>query len=228
VGNGGVNKALFVPAQTSSQITAVENQDFFGTVTGKPLTSGGKPEVLYMGAEYCPFCAAERWAMVNALSRFGTFTGLTTTHSSSTDVDPNTPTFTFYKSSYTSKYLTFTSVEQYTNIPANGFYSTLQTPTAAQQAIGSAYDPKGAIPFIDFGNKYVEVGNLSPLDPSLLAGKSWSQVAAAMANPSASALGTAEIGNANYITAAICKLTNNQPATVCTPTIKSLQADFAS
>src|ERR1700730_10068393 len=24
------------------------------------LTLGGKPEVLYMGAEYCPFCAAER------------------------------------------------------------------------------------------------------------------------------------------------------------------------
>ncbi len=40
-----------------------------------------------MGAEYCPFCAAQRWAMVNAFSRFGTFTGLTTTHSSSTDTD---------------------------------------------------------------------------------------------------------------------------------------------
>ena len=48
---------------------------------GTPLTSGGKPEVLYMGAEYCPFCAAERWAMVVALSRFGTFSGLSTVHS---------------------------------------------------------------------------------------------------------------------------------------------------
>src|SRR5258706_2836824 len=28
----------------------------------------GKPEFLYMGAEYCPYCAAERWAMVVALS----------------------------------------------------------------------------------------------------------------------------------------------------------------
>ena len=33
--------------------------------------------------------------MVSALSRFGTFTGLTTTHSSTSDVYPNTPTFTF-------------------------------------------------------------------------------------------------------------------------------------
>ena len=25
------------------------------------LTLNGKPEILYMGAEYCPYCAAERW-----------------------------------------------------------------------------------------------------------------------------------------------------------------------
>ena len=36
------------------------------------LTEAGLPEMLYMGAEYCPFCAAERWAMVMALSKFGT------------------------------------------------------------------------------------------------------------------------------------------------------------
>src|SRR5580704_4304478 len=42
-------------------------------LTGAPaLQSGGKPEVLYIGAEYCPFCAAERWAMIAALGRFGT------------------------------------------------------------------------------------------------------------------------------------------------------------
>ncbi len=34
---------------------------------GQPaLTSGGKPQIVYMGAEYCPYCAAERWAMVVA------------------------------------------------------------------------------------------------------------------------------------------------------------------
>src|SRR5580692_4399811 len=33
------------------------------SITDKPLTLDGKPEVLYMGAEYCPFCAAERWAL---------------------------------------------------------------------------------------------------------------------------------------------------------------------
>src|SRR5690348_15801045 len=26
------------------------------------LTADGKPRVLYVGAEYCPYCAAQRWA----------------------------------------------------------------------------------------------------------------------------------------------------------------------
>ena len=41
-------------------------------VTGPALTSNGKPEMLYIGAEYCPYCAATRWSMAVALSRFGT------------------------------------------------------------------------------------------------------------------------------------------------------------
>ena len=81
---------------------------------------------------------------------------------------------------------------------------------------------------MDIGDKYVQVGNLAPLSPTLLAGKTWSQVAAAMDDPSSSALGTAEIGNANYMTAAICKLTNNLPATACTPTIQGLEASLPS
>jgi thiol-disulfide isomerase/thioredoxin len=231
VAGGGVETSLFLPASQVSAASAA-GTSYFATVNGTPLTSGGKPEVLYMGAEYCPFCAAQRWAMVNALSRFGTFSGLTTTHSSSTDADPNTPTFTFYKSAYTSKYVTFTPVEETTNIPnGSGYYTTLQTPTAAQTALAQAYDPGtgsgGAIPFIDLGNKYAQVGNLSPLDPAMLDGKTWAQVAAAMNDPSSS-LGQAEVGNANYMTAAICNLTNNLPATACTPTIQKLQADLAS
>ncbi len=52
--------------------------------TGTPaLTSGGKPEVFYTGAEYCPYCAAQRWPLIVALSRFGTFSGLSTAFSGS-------------------------------------------------------------------------------------------------------------------------------------------------
>ncbi len=68
-------------------------------LTGQPeLTADGKPELLYMGGEYCPFCAAERWAIAAAVSRFGTLSGLHFIHSSPTDVYPSTPTLSFYKS----------------------------------------------------------------------------------------------------------------------------------
>jgi Domain of unknown function (DUF929) len=235
VGSGGVESGLFVSTETSAEASSASSQlgSYFGTVNGTTLTSGGKPEVLYLGAQYCPYCAAQRWAMANALSRFGTFTGLTTTHSSSTDSYPNTPTLTFYGSTYTSKYINFTSVEETTNYRIGHTsntsvgYQTLQTPTTAETTIAQSYDPGGSIPFIDMGNKYVQVGNLAPLSPSMLAGKTWAQVAAAMNDPTSS-LGQAEIGNANYMTAGICKLTGELPASACTPTIQTLQQSFAS
>jgi hypothetical protein len=235
VADGGVSKGVFISAPTSSEISTAASDlgSFFATVDGTALTSNGKPELLFLGGEYCPYCAAERWSMVSALSRFGTFTGLSTSHSSTSDVFPNTPTLTFYKSTYKSNYIDFVPVELYTNERVGNSsnsstpYVTLQTATTAQQALEAAYDPTGAIPFLDFGNKYVEVGNLSPLSPSMLAGKTWAQVAAAMNAPSSS-MGKALVGNANYITAGICKLTNNQPASACTPTIAKLEGNLAS
>lgn len=225
VAGGGVEKGVFVSGETSTELSSAATNvgSYFATINSTPLTSGGKPEVLYLGGEYCPFCATQRWAMVNALSRFGTFKGLTATHSSSTDVDPNTPTFTFYKSTFTSSYINFTPVEEYGATST----TTLQAPTAAQAQLGTTFDPGSAIPFMDIGGKYAQVGNLAPLAPTMLAGKTWAQIAAAMADPTSS-LGKAEIGNANYMTAAICQLTKNLPATACTPTIQGLEADFAS
>jgi hypothetical protein len=219
-----VNKTTSVPASTLETVGAGTVTGGPTAVSGPPLTSGGKPEMLYVGAEYCPYCAAQRWAMVVALSRFGTFSGLHTIHSATRDVYSNTPTFTFAGSHYTSKYITFTRVEETTNVP-NGpsSYTPLQKPTAAQQALLTKYNKQGSIPFIDFGNKYVEVGNLAGFGPQDLAGKSWNQIAAALSDPS-SPVAKAVDGAANYTTAAICKLTNNQPASACTPAVKALEA----
>ncbi len=180
-------------------------------IADKPLTSGGKPEMLYIGAEYCPYCAAMRWSMAVALSRFGTLSPLHGIYSSSTDVAPHTATLTFYKSSYSSKYLAFTPVENETMT-----HALLQPTTAAQQALWQKYDSSASglgYPFIDIGNKYVIKGPL--FDPGVLAGMTWAQVAAALHNPS-SKVAQAVDGTANLITAAICKTTNGQPASVCT------------
>jgi Domain of unknown function (DUF929) len=234
VAGGGIPSAMFVAATTPSEVTSMAQTDgsYFATVNGPALTQNGKPEVLFLGAEYCPFCAAQRWAMVNAFSRFGTFSGLTTTHSSSTDTDANTPTLTFYGSTFTSQYISLVTVELEHNYRIGNSsntsvaYAPLQTPTAAEQKDMTAYDPSGAIPFIDFGNKYSQVGNLTPLIPTMLDGLTWQQVATDMSNPSSS-VGQAIIANANYETAAICTLTNNQPATACTPTIQKLETTLA-
>jgi hypothetical protein len=232
-----VDKVTTVPASTLNSVGSGSGQ-----VTGKPLaipgsalTANGKPEMLYIGAEYCPYCGAERWGMIVALSRFGTFSGLATVHSSSSDVFPNTPSWTFLHSTYTSQYLTFTPVEECSNIPNGGTscdgYTTLKTPTSAQQALITKYDTPtyvpgmaaedaGAIPFIDFGGKYIISG--ASYNAQLLQGLSWSTVAADLQNPSSSVAQAAD-GTANYITAAICTMTNNLPATACTATVKSLE-----
>jgi thiol-disulfide isomerase/thioredoxin len=210
--------------------------DALTRVSGPVLTSGGKPELLYVGANFCPFCAAERWPMIIALSRFGTFSGLSTTHSSTTDEYPGTPTFTFYGSSYRSKYVSFVPVEETANYRQGNSaspsvpYVTLQTPTAAEQALLDKYDPGSdgnSIPFIDVGNKYVEISNLAPYGPQDLSGKTWSQVAAALRDPSTTIAQDAD-ASANYLTAGVCELTGNQPATACTATVQALEPQLLS
>lgn len=187
-------------------------------ITGAAVLKGsdGKPEIVYIGAGYCPYCAAQRWSMVIALSRFGTFKGLQMTHSSTSDVYPNTSTFTFYGSTYTSQYIDFVPVEE-TGQDQN---TILQTPTDAQQKLLDTYDTSqyvgneaGGIPFIDYGNRFVSVS--SAYSPQLLTGQSWQQIASVLSDPN-SVITQNIVGNANYMTATICSLTNNQPASVCT------------
>jgi hypothetical protein len=182
-------------------------------ITGDPLTADGKPRVLYIGAEYCPYCAAERWPLVIALSRFGTFTGLTTTTSSSSDVYPSTPTLSYASATYTSDHLSFTGVETASNVKgSDGQYEPLQTPTTADQALLTKYDTEGSIPFLDLGNKYVLVG--SSYVPDGLAKLTQAQIVADLSDPS-NANTQQIIGSANILTAALCQQTGQQPAAVC-------------
>jgi hypothetical protein len=171
----------------------------------------GKPVITYVGAEYCPYCAAERWALAVALSRFGTFSHLSATHSGSADIYPNTQTLSFYGSSYSSPYVDFQAVEEATNQAVGGTYQTLQTPTAAQSSLMSTYDPAGSIPFLDIGNRYVITG--ASYSPQVLQGLSRQQIAAQL-NDLASPVAQAIDGTANYITAAITSVTGTQPTSV--------------
>jgi hypothetical protein len=212
-------------AQVQRQVTTVPAAAFdtigagtaggLKTVAGQPaLTSGGKPELLYIGGQYCPFCAAERWALAAAVSRFGTLSGVGLIHSSPSDTDPSTPTLSFEHARYSSPYLAFDPVEWYGEAadPSTPFgHVYLQRPTAPQQALFARYGG-GSIPFVDIGNRY-----LLPqvqYDPAALAGLSWTRVAAALHDP-ASPVARDIDGAANVITAAICTLTHGQPGGVC-------------
>lgn len=170
--------------------------------------SDGKPQITYVGADYCPYCAAQRWSMVVALSRFGTFTNLHLTTSSSSDVYPDTHTLSFYGSSYSSQYVSFLAVEE-----SDRNQQKRQTPTAEQQQLMNVYDTSGGIPFLDIGNRYVAIS--AGFDPTVLKDLTWQQIAAQLSDAH-SAQAQAILGNANAITASICTITDDKPASVCT------------
>ncbi len=187
--------------------------------TGEPATS----EVIFVGAEFCPYCAAERWALVNALSRFGTFTNLSITTSSATDIYPNTPTFSFYGAKYTSEYITFSATEIATNEPKSdgGGYKPLEEPSESVTQLWRTHSPQGGVPFLSIGNQFVATG--PSYDVAVLADKSYDAVASDIDSPG-NPISDGAVGAANVITAAICATTDNQPAKVCAnATIAELQ-----
>jgi hypothetical protein len=186
----------------------VGNASGLKAISGEPeLTKDGKPEVLFIGAEFCPWCAAERWAIATTLSRFGTLTATDLIHSSPDDSFPNTPTLSFVGSSYTSKYIAFVPVEW-----ENEDRQVLQQPTAAELALWNKYSGN-AFPFLDIANRYL-LSEGAQYNPGDLAGLTWSQVVADVQDPS-SQVGKDIDGAANVLTAGLCKLTNGQPGNVC-------------
>lgn len=183
------------------------------------------PQIVYVGAEFCPYCAAQRWATIIALSRFGTWSNLGNMTSYAHDIYPSTPTFTFVKATYKSKYIVFTSVEEETNYlnAAGTNYQALQTPTKEELKLVEKYDtPKyfkgipanqNPIPFMSFGNKFFVSG--ASYSPDTLTNLSRTVIATGLSDPT-SPVTDAIIASANYQSAAICSLTNNEPSNVCT------------
>ncbi|MGA2837425.1 MAG: DUF929 family protein [Acidimicrobiales bacterium] len=195
--------------------------------TGQPamVLNGKTPAMLYYGAEYCPYCAAERWAMAAALSRFGTWSNLQITASSHTDVDADTHTLSFHGASLDSPYITFVGIEQYTNIPtAAGAYTVLQNPTDAEGKILAKYSsskfiPNGStsggisFPFVDINNGMLISG--ASYDPQILAGLTWTDISGGLSDPT-NPVTQVILSTANYMTAGICQATKGKPGNVCT------------
>ncbi len=180
-------------------------------LNAKALTSANKPQFLFIGAEFCPICATERWPMVVALSQFGTFTNLQQTRSAVRD--GNIATLSFYGSTYSSPYLTFTPVETTTNVPKGNYYQTLQTPTAQEQALwSSTLGGNLSFPFIDIGGKYML--NTSQFPDTTLEGHSFNDIANSVGD-NTNTIGADIDSSAASLVKYICGITGDKPAAAC-------------
>jgi len=186
----------------------------------KPLTFGGKPGIYYQGSEPCPYCAAQRWAFIIAMARFGTWSDLGINQSATNDIDPATQTFTFSHATYSSPYVTVRTREILSSdqLP-NGNYATLQRPTAGETALFNRYTSAtyfpanpGYFPFLDFGNRVVI--SQSSYNPDVLQGLTREQIAADLIDPT-SPVTMDIVATANYLSAATCLIDGGRPATVC-------------
>jgi Domain of unknown function (DUF929) len=223
-GAGSYSGAL--PSSSSSVSSASSSLPLFEgspSPTGpnaRPLLSGGKPEVLYVATEFCPYCVAQSWPLIVALSHFGQFSGLSTSRSPTFEGIPPVDGWTFYGSSYKSTYLAFAPVETHSNVlvspnanPADKTsYRSLQRLTTAEQAVFHEFDGGGETPFLDFGGQATATG--TAIIPTTLAGLTWYQIAADLRRP-ASTAGAAILFSAAALTAELCQLTGNRPAAVC-------------
>jgi hypothetical protein len=203
---GLVRQVTTVPADTLAQVSPGQATTLLQKVEkpGPLLTLHGKPAVVFVSEESCPFCAAERWVLTVALSRFGMWSQLGITRSSATDVYPNTATLSFRTAHYRSAQLTLSTTELTDNVG-----QPLQPQTQLDARLIASYDvppyvnsvdQSGAVPFLDIGNQFVLAG--AQYSPQVLAGLSATQIASQLSNPS-SPVARAIDASAKVIIAAI-------------------------
>lgn len=182
----------------------------------KATVNNGVPEpvVFFYGAEFAPYAAVERWPLVLALSRFGTFRRLGVVQSSTTTAFANVSTFTFYDTYYTSKYVILEPVERYSALnPTGATYLNLQAPSARERLAISGYASSSTtFPLLDVGNRWVLNG--AAFTPGVLMGLSQDQIAGDLSSP-LSPLAQAVVSAANEISATICSVDGQAPASVC-------------
>jgi hypothetical protein len=118
-----------------------------------PLSAAGLPGLLLAGPDSCAACELESWAVVDALSQFGTFSDLQLSQSAVTR-RPLVRGITFRKASYGSPYVSFGIAKSSSGVP---------------------------LPSVDVANKYADVG--SPTSPAAAGGLFWTTLAGSLSRP---------------------------------------------
>jgi len=184
-----VSHAAFGPSGSALLVTSGSSANL-QTASGAPYTDNGKPVIVYIGAEFCPYCAVERWALVMSLSRFGNFTDLK--YMTSANDEGDYATFTFVGSTYSSKYISFQPFEQ----EDRSQVSLQSVPANYTSEFDNSY------PYVNFGNSYI-LHTLIP-DPQILTNKNWTQIFTDISTGDSTGQTIQE--GANAITALICKI----------------------
>jgi hypothetical protein len=172
---------------------------------------GNKVRVFFLGAQYWPFCAAERWALVSALERFGTLTGYTPeTHAPGLAGFRLVPTYDLRTAVYTSAYLAYSDKEIFDkdNTPLDTFDND-------EQSIVDQFNPQATFPFLIINGQYAQFD--SGYSPGLIDGMDFatlrSQLDAGEQNDATNAINA----EADLITKYLCHSTGGEPATTCNP-----------
>jgi len=198
VGAGGLGNSLVQPKNAPGMVGASHH-----------------PQVVFLSTEGCGLCAAQRWSLVVALSRFGTMKDVMLAISSVKESTGPLATFSFRKLQYSSRYVDLVAVE---TVDANGH--PLATLSPADQRVVDTYDAppyvpessRGAVPWLDVANRYLMSGSGYPA--TVLQNLNWTQIAEKLGNAQ-DPVTRAVVGNANWISAAICRVTGMNPAPVC-------------
>jgi len=197
----GAGSAVAAGLGSPSTTTPVSPVGDFKPV-GNVLRQGGKPEMFFAGALYCPHCAVERWAIVKALQGFGSFSG----QRSTTNGD-GVPTFDLTHATYHSRYVAFVARDI-----QDQQYHPLQSLTGQQQALFNRYDSTGSIPLVLVGG-YAMSG--SPIDSSEAQGRSFTNVQQALRQGKHDNFVHDVNDESTVITGLLCHADGMQPASTC-------------
>ena len=177
---------------------------------GPPL-----PVVFFYGAEFAPYAAVQRWPLVLALSRFGTFHELGD-HAVEPDDRVREPLDLHVLEGLLLEPIRDPRVGGALQLvePDRGERTSASRPPMPGRPRPIASYGAGANTFalLDVANRYTLNG--SSFSPAVLAGLTQDQIAGYLTSP-ASPLTQAVVTSANEISAAICSTDGEKPAAVC-------------
>jgi len=178
----------------------------FFEVSKETMRKDGKLFVFFMGAEYCPYSAAERWAIVRALQKFGQWSGLKQTISAARD-EPflNLPTYDFTDATYTSSHIEFIAREI-----KDREFKPLQKLLKTEEKLVRKFNPKKEIPFLLIGGRFMQ--GEAGFSPKIFVGHTFRQTETELKKAESEIRKTID-SEANIIAALLC--VSGLPSELC-------------